>query len=102
MPRRFPSLAVLASTAASAASVAGPAAADWTPVPGRILKELVAGSTVVIDAPMGFKLPVRHAEDGTLHGEAGGLAFYLGSATDSGRWWVERERLCYRWARWCA
>lgn len=76
------------------------AAADWTPVPGRVLKEMVAGSTVVIDAPMGFKLPITHADDGTLAGEAGGLAFYLGSATDNGRWWVAGDRLCYKWARW--
>lgn len=76
------------------------AMADWTPVPGRVLKDLVAGSTVVIDAPMGFKLPIRHAEDGTLSGEAGGLSFYLGSATDTGRWWVAGDRLCYQWSRW--
>ena len=93
-------IAVLASFAASAVTAAAPSYAEWTPVPGRILKELVAGSTVVIDAPMGFKLPVRHGEDGALEGDAGGLAFYLGSSTDTGRWWVERDRLCYRWARW--
>ncbi len=36
--------------------------------------------TLVASCPLG--------DDGTLTGEAGGLAFYLGSATDSGRWWV--------------
>lgn len=79
---------------------AAPAMADWTPVSGRVLKDLVAGSTVVIDAPMGFKLPIRHGEDGSLSGEAGGLSFYLGSSTDTGRWWVAGDRLCYKWERW--
>jgi hypothetical protein len=35
-----------------------------------------------------------------MTGTAGGLSFYLGASTDTGRWWVERERLCYKWARW--
>lgn len=76
------------------------AQAEWTPVPGRVLSQMVAGSTVVIDAPMGFKLPIQHADDGSMSGEAGGLSFYLGSATDTGRWWIAGDRLCYRWTRW--
>lgn len=102
-PIRWPShwpLAALGILVTATLVTATPALAEWTPVPGRVLKELVAGSTVVIDAPMGFKLPIRHGDDGTMTGEAGGLSFYLGSATDTGRWWVERDRLCYRWARW--
>lgn len=87
-------------TLITVAAIASPALAEWTPVPGRVLKDMVAGSTVVIDAPMGFKLPIRHAEDGTMSGSAGGLSFYLGASTDTGRWWIERERLCYKWARW--
>ena len=38
---------------------------------GAELKNLVAGATVVIDAPMGYKIPVRYAPDGTVTGEAG-------------------------------
>lgn len=86
--------------AAGAMAVATAAHADWTPVTGRVLTQMVPGSTVVIDAPMGFKLPIQHADDGSMTGEAGGLSFYLGSATDTGRWWVAGEKLCYKWARW--
>lgn len=88
----------VAAFALCASAVA--AHAESTPVPGRILNEMVAGSTVVIDAPMGFKLPIRHGDDGTITGEAGGLAFYLGTATDTGRWWVADDRLCYKWSKW--
>ncbi len=79
---------------------AASAAADPTPLSGDALNELVAGSSVVIDAPMGFKLPIRHGEDGTLSGEAGSLSFYLGSPSDTGKWWVAQDRLCYKWSKW--
>lgn len=88
----------VAAFALCASAVA--AHAESTPVPGRVLNEMVAGSTVVIDAPMGFKLPIRHGDDGTISGEAGGLAFYLGTSTDTGRWWVADDRLCYKWSKW--
>ncbi len=88
-------------TLAAGAIIAATAAlADWSPVSGRVLTQMVPGSTVVIDAPMGFKLPIQHADDGSMTGEAGGLSFYLGSSTDTGRWWVAGDKLCYKWARW--
>lgn len=81
-------------------AIAPIAQADWTPVSGRLLSQTVPGSTVIIDAPMGFKLPIQHGDDGAMTGEAGGLSFYLGSSTDTGRWWVAGDKLCYKWARW--
>lgn len=92
MYRHLAAFALLSSATA--------AHAESTPVSGRVLNEMVAGSTVVIDAPMGYKLPIRHGDDGTIAGEAGGLAFYLGSSTDTGRWWVADDRLCYKWSKW--
>jgi hypothetical protein len=67
---------------------------------GGEIRELVAGSTIEIDAPLGTKLPVRYARDGELSGEAGDLAPYLGAPSDSGRWWVRADELCHKWRRW--
>ena len=96
----FGSIALVASTGCALAAATTAAQADWSPVSGRVLSQLVPGSTVIIDAPMGFKLPIQHADDGSMTGEAGGLSFYLGSSTDTGQWWVTSDKLCYKWARW--
>ena len=67
---------------------------------GSQISELVAGATVEIDTPAGTKLPVRYTQEGRLSGEARDLAWFLGSATDVGRWWVAGDRLCHKWIRW--
>ncbi len=64
------------------------------------MREAVAGATVEIDTPLGTKVPVKYAADGSVTGEAGSVAFFLGSAADHGRWWVAREKLCHRWTTW--
>jgi len=65
------------------------------------IKATVAGSVLHIDTPLGTKLPVRYSEDGKLAGRAGGMvANYLGARSDSGRWWVSKNRLCHKWKRW--
>ncbi|HET7156117.1 MAG TPA: D-Ala-D-Ala carboxypeptidase family metallohydrolase [Hyphomicrobiaceae bacterium] len=78
--------------------------AAWAQSPpglsGSQISELVAGATVEIDTPAGTKLPVRYTPEGRLSGEARDLAWYLGSAVDSGRWWVAGDQLCHKWFRW--
>ena len=87
---------VIAAVCLGAATAAG----AQTGLTGQQISDLIAGATVEIDTPAGTKLPVRYARDGKLSGDAGDLASYLGSATDSGRWWVTADQLCHRWSRW--
>ena len=88
-------LAAIASIALSA-----PVWADPVTLSGYTMREAVAGATVEIDTPIGTKVPVKYEADGSVSGEAGSVAFFLGSASDHGRWWVAREKLCHRWAIW--
>lgn len=67
---------------------------------GDAIRDLVAGSTIELDTPLGSRIPVQYAEQGQLTGTAGNLAFYLGSASDNGRWWVSGNRLCHKWTKW--
>lgn len=76
------------------------AAADPATPSGDALSRLVAGRTINIDTPLGTTVPIEYREDGTLQGHAGAVAFYLGSMTDKGRWWVKGDRVCQRWTRW--
>ncbi len=80
-----------------AASVA---CAEPAALKNQVIKDLIPGSVINLDTPVGSQLPVRYADDGQMSGEAGGLASYLGAATDRGKWWVERDRLCHKWQVW--
>ncbi len=83
---------ILAGTAASAEPVR---------LSNQGIKDTIAGSILYIDTPLGTKLPVRYSDDGKLTGRAGGMvANYLGARSDSGRWWVSKNRLCHKWKRW--
>ncbi len=64
------------------------------------LRQLVSGRTVDLDTPIGTVIPITYGTDGKLTGKAGGLAGYLGAATDEGEWWVEKGRLCQQWKIW--
>ena len=76
------------------------ALSEPTPLSSEAIKQVVSGSTVRIDTPLGAALPVSYSEDGMLSGEAGYLAFYLGSRSDRGRWWVVGDKLCHKWNSW--
>lgn len=74
--------------------------ANGRPLTEPALNHLVSGAVMYINTPLNTKVPVRYGEDGRLTGSAGAVAFYLGAAKDSGKWWVERGRLCHKWQRW--
>jgi Bacterial SH3 domain len=96
---RAPLLRMLLAAMASVA-VSAPVWADPVALSGNEMRAAVAGATVEIDTPIGTKVPVKYAADGSVSGEAGSVAFFLGSAADHGRWWVAREKLCHRWTTW--
>ena len=65
-----------------------------------LVKNFVSGRTVLLDTPLGTTIPIEFREDGTMQGQARSLAGLLGAATDQGRWWVNRAKLCQRWSVW--
>lgn len=76
------------------------ASAETISLSGTVLSQLVGGRTVNIDTPVGTQLPINYRADGTLTGSAGSLAFYLGSARDTGRWWIKGDKVCQKWKHW--
>jgi hypothetical protein len=89
-----PATAVICLCAATMAEARSPN------LSGQQISDLVAGTTVEIETPVGTKLPILYARDGGLSGEARSLAWYLGAVSDSGRWWVTSDQLCHKWNRW--
>jgi hypothetical protein len=67
---------------------------------GDGLSQAVAGAIVEIDTPLGERIPVHYGRQGNLNGHARSMARYLGSASDTGRWWIEADQLCHQWTKW--
>lgn len=88
-------IVIFAGMVASGAAYAEPVAMN-----NEAIKTAVDGATVEIDTPLGSTVPMRFASDGTVSGEAGKVAFYLGAERDHGKWWVARNQLCQRWTVW--
>ena len=68
---------------------------------GEALREAVSGKRIYLSVPLGGELPLYYQPDGRVDGsgEAAGLGRFL-KPSDSGRWWVEGERLCQQWESW--
>ena len=76
------------------------AMARASPLDNAAISELIAGTTVHIDTPIGVPLPIEFHRNGTMSGTAGRLEFVLHAPRDRGRWWVADNKLCQKWFRW--
>ena len=68
---------------------------------GPVITQRVKGKRIYIEVPFGGEIPLYYRADGYVDGsgEAVGLGRYL-APTDSGRWWVDDNRLCQQWTTW--
>lgn len=66
---------------------------------GETLREAVAGKTVYL-ATLAGELPISYRPNGTMSARSGALAQFVGSESDSGTWWITRDRLCQKWSTW--
>lgn len=64
------------------------------------IRRTITGAVIHMHTPLGTVVPVTYAADGSLRGQAGAVAFFLGSATDTGKWWVKDRQLCQKWSVW--
>jgi len=76
-------------------------AAANQPMNGAGIQQKIAGKRVYLSIPLGGEFPLYYRADGTVNGsgEAVGLGKYM-RPKDSGRWWVEDDRLCQKWQSW--
>jgi hypothetical protein len=81
-------------------SIATGVAAEPSSMSSDTIKHTLAGAVLEVDTPLGVKVPIRYFEDGRVAGEARGLAYILGSPTDTGKWWVSSDRVCHKWSKW--
>jgi hypothetical protein len=65
------------------------------------IREKISGKRIFLAVPLGGEFPLFYRKDGRVDGtgEAVGLG-RLARPTDSGRWWVNGNRLCQQWQTW--
>ena len=76
------------------------ASSEPRPIKGETIKSLISGGTIHLDTPLGTTLPLNFMPDGSVNGSSVVLAFYLGSTTDRGQWWIDGNKLCTKFTRW--
>jgi hypothetical protein len=71
------------------------------PLAGDELRRAIAGKRVYLAVPLGGEFPLFYRNDGRVDGsgEAVGLGRFL-KPSDSGRWWVDGQKLCQKWQTW--
>ncbi len=65
------------------------------------IRERIAGKRIYLAVPLGGEFPLYYRRDGRVDGsgESVGLGRFF-KPTDSGRWWIDGNRLCQRWQTW--
>ena len=93
---RFAPLAIALSLV-----LAVPAAASGETLSGSALKSFISGKRIFLQVPLGGELPLTYRTNGRVDGtgEAAGLGRYM-TPKDSGRWWVNGNKLCQKWQEW--
>ena len=83
------------------AVLSGEAARAGVPLDGKSVRDLISGKRIYLSVPLGGELPLYYRKDGQVDGsgEAAGLGRFL-KPTDSGRWWIDGNRLCQKWRTW--
>jgi hypothetical protein len=84
-------------------SLSAPAALANAPdlLSGPEIREAIAGKRIFLATPLGGEFPLFYRTSGVVDGsgEAIGLGRFL-KPTDTGRWWVDGNRLCQQWQSW--
>lgn len=87
--------------AAAVVLMACPSPVAAASMSGDDIRTKIIGNRVYLAVPFGGEFPLFYQTSGRVDGsgEAVGLGRYM-APTDSGRWWVDGNRLCQRWQRW--
>lgn len=91
----------LAVAAATVVVGAGSAFATSGPLDAAGIQSTVGGKRIYLSTPFGGEFPLNYRTGGVVDGD--GEALGLGkmmAPTDSGRWWIDGNRLCQQWQEW--
>jgi len=97
MPLPTTTIALAGSIAIS--SLASPVVAQE--LSGEKIKRLLTGERVYLSTPFGVEVPLNYRAGGKVTGDVSGVsAASMFAPKETGRWWVQNDRLCQKWPTW--
>jgi hypothetical protein len=93
--------AALLATIVTAGPFAAAVLAAAEPLSGTEIEAAVVGKRIFLATPFGGEFPMNYRAGGRVDadGEAIGLG-KMAAPKDSGRWWVDGDKLCQQWTEW--
>lgn len=93
---------VLVSAALLAAALtAVPAMAQQDRYRSDDIRQSIIGKRVYLAAPMGGEFPLNYRNNGRVDGDGEALGLgRLARPKDTGRWWIDADRLCQQFQNW--
>ena len=92
---------LLRSIAVAALLIAGLAPGMAQQLSGEEIKALISGKRVYLSTPYGLEFPLRYRANGEVNGDASGFKLAgMFAPKETGKWWVEGEKLCQKWPSW--
>lgn len=68
---------------------------------GPEIKKLISGERVYLSTPFGTELPLNYKSNGEVAGDVSGIsAASMFSPKETGKWWIDGNRLCQQWPTW--
>ena len=65
------------------------------------IRGFVSGKRVLLKTPYGLELPLTYRTDGSVAGDVSGFRLAsMFAPKETGKWWVESNRLCQKWPTW--
>lgn len=78
-----------------------PQAAAAQELSGTEIKKRVSGERVYLSTPFGVELPLTYKASGQVIADVSGFsAASMFAPRETGRWWIEGNRLCQKWPTW--
>ncbi len=68
---------------------------------GTKIRDLISGERVYLSTPFGVEVPLNYKAGGQVTGDVSGVsAARIFAPRETGRWWVQGNRLCQKWPTW--
>lgn len=65
------------------------------------IRREIVGRHVFLAVPLGGEFPLNYHADGRVDGDGDAIGLgRLAKPTDSGRWWIDGDRLCQKFESW--
>ncbi|OJF97265.1 hypothetical protein [Pararhizobium antarcticum] len=81
--------------------IAGLSSAQASQLQEADIRSDIIGRTIYLAAPLGGEFPLNYKTSGVVNGDgkAVGLGKFI-QPTDSGRWWIQADKLCQQFKVW--